>query len=297
MNKSGNFWPKTTREAPPMSVQELLSKRAIVNIAHRGARSLAPENTLPAAVKALEVGAHMWELDVGMTRDGELVVVHDATLERTSNVATVFPKRRPWYVHEFTLDEIRQLDFGSWFIREDPFGQIRGGCLTPAELERFRGLQAPTLAEALELTIRHHGCVNVEIKDLRGAPGDKVVVDKVVSLIHALNLHDAVLVSSFNHDYLKAARRQDARIHLGVLTHRRLRNPLTILKRLGALTYHPRLSALAPDDVQILNREGFHTLVWVANDTGTFLRLQHLQVSGIFTDFPQDLARLLSRAP
>ncbi len=280
-----------------MSIQDLPSKHAVLNIAHRGARSLAPENTLPAAVKALELGAHMWELDVGMTRDGELLVVHDATLERTSNVASVFPKRRPWKVHDFTLDEIRQLDFGSWFAREDPFGQIRSGSTTPAELERFGGLQAPTLAEALELTRRHHWCVNVEIKDLRGTPGHQVVVEKVVSLVNALNLHDAVLISSFNHDYLEAARRRDSKIHLGVLSNRRLRDPLAILRRLGALSYHPRLSAVAPEDVQVLHHEGFHTFVWVANDTETFLRLQHLEVSGIFTDFPQDLARLLSHAP
>jgi glycerophosphoryl diester phosphodiesterase len=280
-----------------MSILDLLSAHAILNIAHRGARSLAPENTLPAAVKALEVGAHMWELDVGMTRDGTLVVVHDATLERTSNVADVFPKRHPWPVHAFTLDEIRQLDFGSWFVREDPFGQIRSGSISPAELERFRGLHAPTLAEALELTKNCHWSVNVEIKDLRGTSGHKTVVEKVLSLVGAMDLHDDVLLSSFNHDYLETARRKDARIHLGVLTNRRLRDPLPLLRRLGALAYHPRMSALTRDDVRMLSHEGFHTLVWVANDTETFQRLRRLQVSGIFTDFPQDLAPMLSQAP
>ena len=86
-----------------------------LNIAHRGARSLAPENTLAAARKGLEVGADMWELDIQMTADGELIVIHDNTLKRTSNVREVFPKRKPWLVHEFTLDEIRLLDFGSWW--------------------------------------------------------------------------------------------------------------------------------------------------------------------------------------
>jgi len=80
----------------------------ILNIAHRGASSLAPENTLSAARKGLEAGADMWELDVQLTADGELIVIHDSTLKRTSNVEDVFPHRRPWQVHEFTLDEIRK---------------------------------------------------------------------------------------------------------------------------------------------------------------------------------------------
>ena len=66
----------------------------VLNIAHRGARSLAPENTLAAAQKALELGADMWELDVAMTADGELIVIHDSTLERTSNARDVFPDRQ-----------------------------------------------------------------------------------------------------------------------------------------------------------------------------------------------------------
>ncbi|MEM5790386.1 MAG: glycerophosphodiester phosphodiesterase family protein, partial [Syntrophobacteraceae bacterium] len=72
----------------------------LLNIAHRGARSLAPENTLAAARKALMLGAHMWELDVRLSRDGHLVVIHDATLDRTSNAAELFPDRAPWRVEE-----------------------------------------------------------------------------------------------------------------------------------------------------------------------------------------------------
>ncbi len=280
-----------------MSVGDLFSKHRILNIAHRGARSLAPENTLAAAHKAVAVGAHMWELDVGMTRDGELLVIHDATLERTSNAKEVFPGRAPWNVHEFTLEEIGKLDFGSWFIREDPFGQIREGVIKPDEVDQLHGLHAPTLAEALELTQRHKWSVNVEIKDLRGTPGHKVVVEKVVSLVNSMNMHRVVLISSFNHDYLEEARRHDSEILLGVLTYRRLRSPLKILQRLGALSYHPRLSALAPEDIMLLHHEGFQTLVWVANDMQAFKRLLSLEVGGIFTDFPQNLALLLARKP
>ncbi len=74
-----------------------------LNIAHRGARSLAPENTLAAARLGLEIGADLWELDVAATSDEQLVVLHDDTLERTSNAQQVFPGRAPWTVSTFSL--------------------------------------------------------------------------------------------------------------------------------------------------------------------------------------------------
>ncbi len=277
-----------------MSVQRLLQSIETINIAHRGARSLAPENTLAAAAAALQAGSHMWELDVGMTRDGVLLVIHDSTLERTSDARTVFPFRRPWAVHDFTLEEIRRLDFGSWFIRQDPFGEIARGGVSPAEAQGYTGLSAPTLAEALDFTRRHNWCVNVEIKDLSGTPGHGVVVKEVLSLVDSLDMGGSVLISSFNHDYLAQARRLNPRVHLGVLTHRRLRDPLQLLQGLGALCYHPVITALAPGEAIRLKEEGFHTLVWVANEEAAFLRLRREQVAGIFTDFPRRLNRFLA---
>ena len=116
------------------------------------ARSLAPENTLAAARKALEIGADLWELDVAMTADGELFVVHDDTLERTSNVREVFPDRKPFSNYLFTLEEVKRLDFGSWFVSTDPFKQIAAGNVSAAEQESYRGEKAPTLREALAFT-------------------------------------------------------------------------------------------------------------------------------------------------
>jgi glycerophosphoryl diester phosphodiesterase len=276
-----------------MSILQLLSHRVPLNIAHRGARSLAPENTLAAALKAFETGAPIWELDVAMTRDGRLLVIHDTTLQRTSNVETVFPRRRPWNVRDFSLEEIRRLDFGSWFMEEDPFHQIRAGAISAAEQESFRGLAAPTLGEALELTRQHGRCVNVEIKDLSGTSGHRRIVPEVLSLIDAMGMKENVIVSSFNQDYLAEARGLDSEILLGVLTNRSLRHPLDTLRRLGALSYHPKISSVDRQEVGLLRKEGFHVMVWVANDSETFRHWIHEGVSGIFTDFPQNLATLL----
>lgn len=120
-----------------------LSARKIL-IAHRGASAYAPENTLPAYRLAIEQGADYVEQDLQITRDGELVCLHDLTLERTTDVARIFPDRaqvqqtggrtvRRWPVWEFRLEEIRRLDAGAWFG------------------ERFRGTRIPTWQEAIEL--------------------------------------------------------------------------------------------------------------------------------------------------
>ncbi|MDH4138469.1 MAG: glycerophosphodiester phosphodiesterase family protein, partial [Anaerolineae bacterium] len=175
----------------------------ILNIAHRGARSLAPENTLAAARKALEAGADMWELDVSMTADGEPILMHDPFLERTCNAQERFPARRPWLVSEFTLAEVQTLDCGSWFNERDPFGQIRAGAVPEKDQRSYVGQRVPTLREALEFTHDHNWQVSVEIKDISHQLGDTAIVEKVVALIEKLDMVDRVLIFSFNPGYLR----------------------------------------------------------------------------------------------
>ena len=89
----------------------------------------------------------MWEIDVRLSRDGFPVVVHDASLERTSDAPLKFPERKPWYVHDFSLHELQSLDFGSWFNRADPFGQIAVNGVTPEEQTRYFGQPILTLED------------------------------------------------------------------------------------------------------------------------------------------------------
>jgi len=89
----------------------------------------------------------------------------------------------PWNVRQFTLEELRKLDFGSWYIEKDPFGRIKAGLITTEDQQEMKNLPIPTLEEALQFTKDHHWRVNVEIKDLSRTPGDAVVVEKVVALI------------------------------------------------------------------------------------------------------------------
>ena len=269
-------------------------KDKTLNIAHRGASSLAPENTLSAARKGLAVGADMWELDVQFTADGELIVIHDATLKRTSNSKDLFPQRRPWQVHEFTLNEIRRLDFGSWFIEQDPFGQIAAGLVTQEDLENYVGEPAPTLEQALLFTKEHNWRVNIEIKDLSKRPGNKQIVDRVIALVEKLNMVNMVLVSSFNHEYLAQIVASYPHVLTGVLDTKPHARPVSLLRRLGARTYHPRKSFLPLADIAKLKRQGFGVNVRTVNDRKTMERLVRAGVSGIFTDFPHVLAAVIT---
>ena len=102
-------------------------------VAHRGARGHAPENTLTAAALGYAVQADLWELDANYTKDGKLVVMHDDTLVRTTDVETAFPGRPSYRVCDFTLDEIKSLDAGSWYAgREDTLIRVVGVDLEPA---------------------------------------------------------------------------------------------------------------------------------------------------------------------
>ncbi len=143
------------RETAPAADPALPS--APVNIAHRGASAYAPEHTLTAYRLALEMGADYVEQDLQLTRDRQLVCLHDATLERTTDVEEVFPDRavtvetdggprRVWPVAAFTLDEVKQLDAGSWFGAE------------------FVGVRVPTLQEAIDL-VRGEAGLYMETKD------------------------------------------------------------------------------------------------------------------------------------
>jgi glycerophosphoryl diester phosphodiesterase len=267
-----------------------------LTIAHRGASSLAPENTMAAARKALELGAEMWELDVILTADGQLLVIHDDTLARTSNVAVHFPDRSPWPVHGFTLEQIRRLDFGSWFIDRDPFGQIAAGHVSGTNLSSYIGLPAPTLPEALAFTHDNDWRVNVEIKDLSGTPGDATVVEQVVVLIEMLAMRDRVLISSFNHSYLGRVKAANPGLATGVLVENPVDDPAALLRRFDAQAYHPSAATIPPGTVADMRAQGFDVNIWTVNDDTTLRHFIQAGASGLFTDFPHRLKALLAEA-
>lgn len=272
----------------------VVSERPL-NIAHRGARSLAPENTLAAARRARAVGADMWELDVSVTADGQLVLFHDDSLARTTNAQEVFPDRAPWTITTFTLAELRTLDGGGWFVDTDPMGEIANGALTPSELAAYRGERIPTLWEALEFTRDNDWHVNVEIKRLPPPQDAFPVVEKVAALIADLDIVDRVVVSSFVHERLWEVRRllPEVRVHglLGFQEDEQV--DLRLARPFDGL--NPRYNLVSDEQILAALAAGYRVVPWVVNEVRDMERFIALGVSGIITDYPQRLAALLDR--
>jgi glycerophosphoryl diester phosphodiesterase len=269
-------------------------KTNILNIAHRGARSLAPENTLAAAQAALDVGADMWELDVGVTADGELILIHDDSLARTTNVQARFSDRSPWHFFTFSLAEIKSLDAGSFFLETDPFGQIAAGAVSPAARAAIRGQAIPTLHEALLFTRDHNWRVNVEIKALPPAQASFPVVEKVLDLVNRLDMLDSVLLSSFYHPYLRQAKKRHPALATAALLSTPYPDPLKLLAELECSAYHPYNKIITPEQITRLRQAGFEVNVWTVNDEAEMQALIQAGVTGLITDFPQLLKTLLS---
>ena len=282
-----------------MPLPSLRALQHPLNIAHRGARSLAPENTLPAAAKAAGARAHMWELDVQLTSDGVPVVFHDEDLRRTTNIATApdLADRKPWAVWNFTLEELRSLDAGSWFVTTDPFGQIAARQVTMEDCRSYRQLPIPTLREALARTVEEGLLVNVEIKDLKGTPGHGVVVEKTLALVETLGMLEQVLFSSFNHDYVTRIREINSKAMTAVLVEDETPRPLMLLKTTKAMAYHPRIDLIMPKTIRELRREGFLVNVWTVNDRPSMQNLIMAGATGVITDFPQMLDEILRERP
>ncbi|MDR3567054.1 MAG: glycerophosphodiester phosphodiesterase family protein [Syntrophobacteraceae bacterium] len=266
-------------------VDDVLNRRLIA--AHRGARSLAPENTLAAARLALAAGAGMWEVDVRLSKDAEPVLAHDLDLRRTSDVSDRFTGRSSWHVDEFSLQELKTLDCGSWFERTDPFGQIGAGRVSKRELEKYCGERIATLHEALRFTVENDWLLNIEIKDLAERPGHEAIVEKVVSMVREAGAAERVLVSSFNYYYLARVRRLAREIRTGVLTDRFQPDPAALLSELDAFAFNPSLRAFLPWQVRRLKQKGFAVLVWVVNHQMPARAYFAMGADGIFTDFPK----------
>ncbi|MGI9609685.1 MAG: glycerophosphodiester phosphodiesterase [Acidimicrobiia bacterium] len=262
-------------------------RRRTLIIAHRGARSLAPENTLVAARTAHAVGADMWETDVAVTGDDQLVLMHDDSMLRTTDVALRFPDRIPSPFSTYSLAEIRTLDAGSWFERDDPFGQIAAGSVEPSEVEEYRGAKVPSVREAFELTLELDWYLNLELK-AQPAPKDSFdVVGAVLDLAEDVGMGpDHLLFSSARLEWLRTlrARRPDFEIQavLGLFPE----DPIDFSDPFFDAC-NPRFERTSIEEIAAFTAEGINVNPYTVNDPGTISRLTEIGVAGIITDYPQ----------
>ncbi len=267
----------------------------VLNIAHAGASSLAPQNTLAAGQLAFEMAADVWGVDARLTKDGAFVLMHDVTLDRTTDVEELFPARSPWPVEGFTLDEIRQLDAGSWFVLDDPFGEIAAGNVGPSELNAYVGEPVPTLREALQFVAEHRWLIDVEIKPTEGIDPEGLARG-LLDLIAETGTEERVMVSSFDHEILRAVRKLDPTIPIGALSIFTPLDPLAYLNDLRADVYLPSLVGFTEALLEELRDAGIGVHVWTYNTEEQLERLARTPgVTGIYTDYPQRLEAVLER--
>ncbi|NUO83193.1 glycerophosphodiester phosphodiesterase [candidate division KSB1 bacterium] len=251
------------------SLLQRLRKDAPLNFAHRGARNHAPENTLAAFERALAHGADGIELDIRLCKTGEWVVLHDATLKRTTNGRG--------YVRRAPIEKIRRLDAGRYFG------------------EQFRDEPVPTLAEVLKQT--HGRCLlNVEIKALPTLPERNL--QELIELLHRYHAARRCIISSFNPIVLRRFERLDAHIPTGLLLTANLsrQSPKRLLHKftnVRAIHLHTRvMTRKIFDQIKAL---GLFVMVWGADTPPRMREMIDLGVDGIITDEPLELSKILGR--
>lgn len=227
--------------------------------AHRGASSLAPENTLSAFRLAESAGAKGIELDVHLSRDGIPVVIHDETLDRTTD------GRGP--VRRVSLSGLRELDAGAWF---DP---------------GFSGEKIPTLEEVLHWSggrLR----INIEIKAVETGAAVLDLLKKFPEV--------PVLVSSFDHPALQALRLRCPGMAIGFLTESPFwRSALRRAAECGAESFNPRADRVSERMLRACRAAGLKVFPWTVDDLGALDRLAALGVDGVFTNRPGEFVRHL----
>jgi glycerophosphoryl diester phosphodiesterase len=242
---------------------------------HRGACGLAPENTIAAFRKALELGADWVELDVQLTKDGHLVVVHDDTLERTTDKGG---KRRPT---EYTLQELKTFDAGTWFNKN------------------FAGEKIPTLDEVLaEFGGKMH--INIEIKSQPHFEQDNGIEVKVVEAVKRHDLIDGVLISSFDPSRLIVTHQIEPKLAIGTLFHPKslaklpTSDPFKLAELTHATALHPHFQMVTPEMVERAHKLGLQVNVWTVNEPGDIRRQTALGVDMIMSDFPDSIRKMTS---
>jgi glycerophosphoryl diester phosphodiesterase len=254
------------------------SRRQPLSVAHRGASASAPENTLAAVRAAIAQGSDMVERDVQRTRDGALVLMHDTTLVRTTNVRDVFGRRRaPWLVGDFDLDEIRQLDAGGW--------------KSPA----FEGERVPTLREAAELLRSARTGLVLELKAPALYPG--IVADVAGELrdepgAWTTSMSSGLVVESFDASAASAFKASFPGARVGLLGRPHPARLEEVADWADQVNPHHRVTSKAYVDA--LHAVGLECLVWTVNTRSALQRAVDLEVDGVMTDHPLLLRNLLA---
>jgi glycerophosphoryl diester phosphodiesterase len=235
---------------------------AWLKIAHRGASGTRPEHTRAALERAIELGVDMIELDVQLTHDRRLVVLHDRALGRTVSGSGA--------VRDHDLKELQELDAGAWFGRE------------------WAGARSLSLEEVVDLAAGRVA-LNVEIKSPE--PDWRHTARALVGLLEECDLLASTIVSCFDGGALRAVRETSKQARLGVLWRGLDSGPAwRTAEELDAVSLHPVWWSVDAGLVERAHGRGWSLIVWTMNDPQDMRRLIGLGVDGIISDFPERFA-------
>jgi glycerophosphoryl diester phosphodiesterase len=255
--------------------QDTTSDGAPTVVAHRGASGYAPENTLAAVRKADKLGIDWVENDVQRTKDGELVVMHDTTLARTTNVEKLYPDRSPWNVSDFTAKEIARLDAGSWFS------------------DAYAGEKVPTLEQYLRQINKSGQKLLLELKSPELYPGIEMqTLGELRSEGWADRAHlkDKLVIQSFNANAVRNTHTLNGSVKTGFLGNPKVSELASYAKFTDQI--NPTHSAVSKDYVDAVHShkgargERMEVLTWTVNDASTARTVAAAGVDGIISNFP-----------
>jgi glycerophosphoryl diester phosphodiesterase len=233
-----------------------------VIIAHRGFKLKYPENTLAAFKASIDAGAKMMEFDVTFSKDREVMVIHDDTLDRTTNGKGL--------VRQYSLFELKRLDAGSWFDR----------C--------FQGEKIPTLDEVLDLA-GNRIFLNIEIKKSAyesDSPHD-AIEKQVVSKVSMAGCLHSVLFSSFEPAILESIATAEKRSKIAFLTDAPLsKKSFEYCKNLSPFSWNPDYRSVTEERVREMHGKGIRVFPYTVNSLSDAKRLVETGADGFFTDDP-----------
>jgi glycerophosphoryl diester phosphodiesterase len=234
--------------------------------AHRGASCIAPENTIEAFSLARDMGADGIELDVHLSKDGELVVAHDETVDRCSSGTG--------RIIDMTLGEIKRLDFSNH----------KAG---------YGGVKAPALAEVFELIKPTNMTINIELKT--GIVIYEGIETQCAKLAREAGMEDRVFYSSFNHYSLMQLKSVEQGARIAPLYTEALVEPWQYAVRIGAWAVHPFYPTMAtPDMMTKLAENGVLCNPWTVDDEQALTWMAKLGVNAVITNKPDLAARVFS---
>lgn len=222
----------------------------ILKIAHRGARGYEPENTLKAFQKALDLHADGIELDVHLSSDDHIIVIHDETIDRTTS--------------------------GKGFVNT----------LSLQELKEFRienKLQIPTLPEVFDL-VNQQCFINIELKGQGTADAVVALIELYVSEKNWN--YNSFIVSSFEWDFLQRINNLNSEISIGILTETDIDSAITFAESIKAKAIHPDFNLLNKENAIQIKEKGFQIFPWTINEKEDIARIKTYNINGIISDFP-----------